>query len=152
MLEALQQSAFSQWMLGSTSIWAYPTILTLHTFGMMVLAGAAMVIDLRLLGFARAIPLTSMRQLFTVIWGALIVNAVTGSMLFAADAPKRAVQPLFLLKLVLIAFGIWTLVIIKRRMDGAPGSADGGMRMVAAASLLLWSFAITAGRLLAYVG
>ena len=33
MLSFLDQSAFAQWLLGSNSIWAYPTVLTLHTFG-----------------------------------------------------------------------------------------------------------------------
>ena len=41
---------------------AYRTVLTLHTFGMMVLAGAALMIDLRLLGFGRAIPLHVSRR------------------------------------------------------------------------------------------
>jgi hypothetical protein len=39
MLAALENSAFSQWLLGSNSIWAYPTVLTVHTLGMMVLVG-----------------------------------------------------------------------------------------------------------------
>jgi len=57
----LSKSSFSTWLLSSNSIWAYPTVLTLHTFGMMVLVGAALMIDLRLLGFGRGIPLQSDR-------------------------------------------------------------------------------------------
>ena len=119
MLSFLDQSAFSQWLLGSNSIWAYPTVLTLHTFGMMVLVGAALMVDLRLLGFGRAIPLGSMSNLFRVMWGAFWLNLVTGTMLFIADATKRATQPLFLLKLALVAAGIITMVMIKRSLfDG----------------------------------
>ena len=55
-LAALDHSAFSTWLRGSDSIWAFPTVLTLHTLGMMVLAGASAVLDLRLLGVARQIP------------------------------------------------------------------------------------------------
>ena len=155
MLESLQQSAFSQWMLGSTSIWAYPTILTLHTFGMMVLAGAAIVVDLRLLGFGRSIPLASIRGMFVAIWYGLFINAITGTLLFVADAAKRGTQPLFLAKLTLIAAGVAILFRIKRHLD-APGRdpvlVSRDTKLLAMASILVWSAAITAGRLLAYVG
>src|SRR3954452_22995019 len=106
MLTSLEQSSFSTWLLSSNSIWAYPTVLTLHTFGMMVLAGAAAMIDLRLLGFGRGIPLSSLRTLFSVIWGGLLLNAVTGSMLFVADATKRGTSLIFLVKMLLIVFGV----------------------------------------------
>jgi hypothetical protein len=155
MLAWLDQSAFSQWLLGSNSIWAYPTVLTLHTFGMMVLVGAALMVDLRLLGFARAIPLGSMRKLFGVMWGAFWLNLVTGTMLFIADATKRATQPLFLVKLTLVALGVVTIVAIKRSMfDGRqePVVIPPPAKRLAIASLLVWCAAITSGRLLAYVG
>jgi hypothetical protein len=155
MLATLDQSAFSQWLLSSNSIWAYPTVLTLHTFGMMVLVGAALMVDLRLLGFGRAIPLSSMGRLFGVMWGAFWLNLVTGTMLFIADATKRATQPLFLVKLALVALGIVTIVLIKRSMfDGRqePLVITGSAKRLAIASLLLWCAAVTAGRLLAYVG
>ena len=155
MLASLDQSAFAQWLLGSNSIWAYPTVLTLHTFGMMVLVGAALMVDLRLLGFGRAIPLGSMGRLFGVMWGAFWLNLVTGTMLFIADATKRATQPLFLVKLTLVALGVVTIVLIKRSMfDGRqePLVITGSAKRLAIASLLLWCAAVTSGRLLAYVG
>ena len=67
MLASLDQSAFSTWLLSSNSIWAYPTVLTLHTFGMMVLVGSALMIDLRLLGFGRAIPISSLERMFRIM-------------------------------------------------------------------------------------
>jgi uncharacterized protein DUF6644 len=155
MLSALDQSAFSTWLLSSNSIWAYPTVLTLHTFGMMVLVGSALMIDLRLLGFGRGIPLSSMERLFRVMWGAFWLNLVTGTMLFIADASKRATQPLFLIKLLLVASGIATIVLIRRRIfDGTtePLVISGASKRLAVASLLVWCAAVTAGRLLAYVG
>ena len=47
--QRLQNSAFTDWFLGSPSIWAYPTVLTLHTVGMAILVGASFVINLRVL-------------------------------------------------------------------------------------------------------
>jgi hypothetical protein len=155
MLTSLDQSAFSTWLLSSNSIWAYPTVLTLHTFGMMVLVGSALMIDLRLLGFGRGIPLASLERLFRIMWGAFWLNLVTGTMLFIADASKRGTQPLFLLKLMLVGSGIATIVLIRRRIfDGTkePVVISGAARRLAVTSLLVWSAAVTAGRLLAYVG
>ena len=155
MLATLDQSAFSTWLLSSNSIWAYPTVLTVHTFGMMVLVGAALMVDLRLLGFGRGIPITSLERLFRVMWGAFWLNLITGTMLFIADATKRATQPLFLVKLLLVASGIATIVLIRRRVfDGTkePMVITVAARRLALTSLLVWCAAITAGRLLAYVG
>ena len=154
MLASLEQSAFSTWLLSSNSIWAYPTVLTLHTFGMMVLVGSAAMIDLRLLGFGRGIPLDSMRALFPVMWGSFWLNAVTGSMLFIADATKRGTSLIFLVKLFLVALGVATIVMIKRDMYDRVGelvTVSGTARLLAVTSLLAWAAAITAGRLLAYV-
>jgi hypothetical protein len=49
---SLQNSAFTDWFLGSDSIWTYPTVLTLHTIGMAILVGASFVINLRILQVA----------------------------------------------------------------------------------------------------
>ena len=155
MLASLDQSAFSTWLLSSNSIWAYPTVLTLHTFGMMVLVGSVLMIDLRLLGFGRGIPISSLERLFGVMWGAFWLNLVTGTMLFIADASKRGTQPLFLIKLLLVGSGIATIVLLRRRVfegSSEPMVITATARRLAVASLLIWCAAITAGRLLAYVG
>ena len=54
---ALQDSAFTDWFLGSDSIWAYPTVLTLHTVGMAMLVGASIVVHLRVWQVGAAIPI-----------------------------------------------------------------------------------------------
>lgn len=155
MLTSLEQSAFSMWLLGSNSIWAYPTVLTLHTFGMMALVGAALMIDLRLLGFAREVPLQSMARLFSIMWASFALNAVTGTMLFVADAAKRGPQLLFWAKLALVGLGLVSTVLIRRahfQGTAEPVVISGATRRLAVVSLLAWSAAVTAGRLLAYVG
>ena len=141
MLESLEGSALSVWLRESTSVWAYPTVLTLHTFGMGLLAGASMAFDLRLLGIARRIPLNALRLLFPLMWSGFWVNAVTGSMLFAANATTRGTSVLFLMKMSFVALGVVTIVLLKRNPT----------KLLAVASLVLWLAAITAGRLLAYL-
>ncbi len=64
LLAALENSGFGTWLRESPSIWAYPAVLTLHTIGLGVLVGGNAVLDLRLLGWGRAIPLAPLEKLF----------------------------------------------------------------------------------------
>ena len=64
----LQDSAFTEWFLGSPSIWAYPTVLTLHTVGLAILVGASFVINLRVLQVSGLIPLHRLQPLYRFIW------------------------------------------------------------------------------------
>jgi hypothetical protein len=152
-LTSLAQSGFSTWLLQSESIWGYPTVLTLHTFGMMVLAGGALVLDLRLLGLGRDIPLQALDRLFRVWWGAFAISAVTGTMLFVAAADVRGVQPLFWGKLALVVLGLVTTVVIRRgyfRAGADTVAITARARGLALVSVFSWIAAITAGRFLAY--
>lgn len=150
----LEGSAMSTWVREALTIWAFPTILTLHTFGMAGLVGASAVLDLRLLGIGRTIPLAPMRTLFRVMWAGFWLNLVTGSVLFAAYASARGTQWLFFVKLLFVATGVTTIVLIERRVYRAKKDAvvvGGTTKSLAVLSLLVWVAAITAGRLLAYV-
>ncbi len=131
-------------------------MLTLHTFGMGILVGASAVLDLRILGVSRDIPVNAMRTLFRIMWFGFWLNLVTGSILFAADATKRGTSVLFGIKLLLVAVGVATIVLIQRHLYGDPdtmksGTINSNTRRLAIVSLLAWLSAITAGRLLAYV-
>ena len=150
----LESSALSTWVSEADTVWAYPTVLTLHTLGLGVLVGASAVVDLRLLGIAHRIPLGPMRSLFRFMWIGFWINAVTGSMLFAADAITLSTSALFMVKLAFVAVGVGTVVLIERHVYGAradPVVVSSTARRLAIASLVVWTAAIMAGRLLAYI-
>lgn len=150
----LEGSAMSTWVREAPTIWAFATILTLHTFGMGVLVGASAVLDLRLLGIGRTVPLAPLSTLFRVMWAGFWLNLLTGSVLFAADASSRGTQWLFFLKLLFVATGVATMILIKSHVYDAktdPIVVSGTTKRLAALSLVVWVAAITAGRLLAYV-
>jgi hypothetical protein len=149
----LEGSAFSIWVREAPTIWAFSTILTLHTFGMGVLVGASGLLALRLLGIGRTMPLAPLQSLYRIMWFGFWLNLITGSMLFAADATSRGTQWLFGIKMLLVAVGVVTMVMIRRQVYGTRTEPviDGSTRTLAAISLAAWIFAITAGRLLAYV-
>jgi len=149
----LQESAFTDGFLGSPSIWAYPTVLTLHTVGMAVLVGASFVVNLRILQIGAAIPLHRLQPLYRFIWIGFAVNLLSGLVLFVTEAADRVVDPIFYVKMGSIAlalgFGVW----IKRTAIDPPGGSHvttARARSLAAASLGLWVIAIVAGRLMAY--
>ncbi len=150
----LESSGLSTWVREGETIWAFPAVLTLHTFGMGLLVGSSAVISLRLLGIGRQVAIAPLETLYSVMWSGFWLNLVTGSMLFAADATKRGTDPLFMVKLVFVAIGVWTIVLIRRHVFESPGggvAAGGNEKMLAALSLAAWILAVTSGRLLAYV-
>jgi hypothetical protein len=152
--ERLQNSAFTEWFLGSPSIWAYPTVLTLHTVGMAILVGASFVINLRVLQVSGAIPLHRLRPLYRFIWFGFAINLLSGLVLFVTEAADRVVDPVFYVKMGSIAAALSFGVVLKRltidRPDG-PQVATILSRSLAGASLSLWTIAIVAGRLMAYL-
>ena len=150
----LQASAFTDWFLGSDSIWTYPTVLTLHTVGMAILVGASFVINLRILQVAGTIPLARLQPLYRFVWIGFTVNLLSGLVLFITEAADRAVDPVFYVKICSIIVALAFGAIVKRRaidraaIQQVPSARS---RLLAAASLALWTVAIVSGRLMAYL-
>jgi hypothetical protein len=168
LLEWLENSGLGMWVAASDSLWGYPAILTLHTFGMALLVGASAVVDLRLLGFGRDVPLAVLRKVSRPVWIGFTVNASTGALLFVGAATQKGTQKLFAVKLTLILLALLADRRIRRVVLGAPAGfatrerpagasaahdtpISTGTRFLAATSLLFWAAAITAGRLMAYI-
>jgi hypothetical protein len=157
MMPWLEGTAIATWVRESPSLWAYPTVLTLHTVGLGIVVGASAVIDLRLLGYAPRIRIGTLAPLFTFMAYAFVLNAATGIMLFMADATTKSTQPVFYIKLTLIFVALWCTFATRRIVHDNPQqqtTVDVVPRhaaRLAVASLLLWASAITAGRLMAYL-
>ena len=152
--QKLQDSEFTNWFLGSDSIWTYPTVLTLHTIGMAMLVGASMVVHLRVLRVAPGFPLDRLRGLYKIAWVGFLINLVSGLVLFITEAADRVVDPVFYIKLGSIGLALWFGVLVKRRLiDREPASVRKarGARLLSMTSLGLWTVAIVAGRLMAYL-
>jgi hypothetical protein len=81
---------------------------------------------------------------------------VTGTVLLVADATTKMTNPDFFVKMVFIALGVVVQRMIEKQVFPRGQPADrplaASARMLAVASLVCWLGAITAGRLLAYVG
>jgi hypothetical protein len=151
-LSKIEQLQFSMWVLQTP----YATILFLHGIGMALVAGFAAVIALRLLGFSPKIPIKSMERLYPWIWWGFAINAVTGTLLLMGDATTKGTNPDFGVKMVFVFAGIIVLKIMRKKVFGDPqldhAPVSSTAKGLAWISLVCWIGAITAGRLLAYVG
>ena len=152
-LEWLQNLPVFVTIAESGSIWGYPTILVLHTAGFALVVGSAVVVNARLLGMARLAPLSTFDLLFPIMWAGFTVNAISGFILFAIAATAKAVQAIFWIKLSLVAIALVVTVRIRRIVKGAgeQGAVPARARVLAVVSLVTWTGAIVAGRLMAYI-
>jgi hypothetical protein len=119
---------------------------------MALLVGTSTVIDLRLLGVARELPLAALKRLYPIIWTGFWLQVVSGLVLLLAYPTKSLTSPAFYIKLALIAAAMLVMVRLERRLPSGDGEAplftSGGS--LALWSLALWLGAITAGRLITY--
>jgi hypothetical protein len=153
-LRAIEDTGISTWLRESESPFAFYFVLLFHTFGLALLVGANAVVDLRLLGVQREIPLAPLKRLFGIMWLGFAVNAVSGVLLLVAYPTKALTNPIFYLKLILIASAVLVMTKLNSQVFDDLSLDEAGMmsrgRTLAKWSLLLWIAAITAGRLLAY--
>jgi hypothetical protein len=156
LLMRLEGSGLSTWLRESQSIMAFPLVLALHTIGLGLVVGCTVVVNLRILGGASQIPLKPLEKFFSIMWLGFAVNAVSGVMLFAKEATTVSVSAVFWIKMTLIALAMWVVTRIKAKVFDDPlidsHPIPGNVRTLALISILLWAGAITAGRLLAYIG
>lgn len=154
MLNWLESTSLAIWLGESPSVWALPTVLTLHTAGMAVLVGTSWVLDLRLLGVGRNVPLSAYRWTFPALAVGLVVNLVTGVLLFIKNPTTWGTAVPFFVKMFLVIVSVATLLPVRSlilRSDAAPDEVSSQFRLLAIVSIFAWTSAVTAGRLLAYL-
>jgi hypothetical protein len=130
--------------------------LVLSDIGLALVVGGIMLIDLRLLGVAKTLPLRSMIGLLRWVWVGFIINALSGGLIFIYGAAGFAANPAFQLKMVLMSLaGINAMIFTVAAARSGDKWLDSGsvprpIRGVATASFVLWLGVVTAGRWMAY--
>jgi len=151
--EALQGSPFGVWARGSS--YAYPAANLVHLMGLVMLVGGIGLLDLRLFGLFRAIPVEPLWRVLTPIGVAgLLLMVPSGLVLFAADAAALAVSETFQLKLMLVAFALLNAgayrLAWRGRLPDWDDTAPRLARALALTSLLFWLTVAALGRMIAY--
>lgn len=155
-LQAIEASGAAAAIRGS--VWIYPVANVGHVAAMIVFAVAVAVMDLAILGAFRG---AAVRRLIDkarrVTLGALAVVALTGLVLFAAEASHVALNPVFQAKMMLLAIGLLNALLVAGPLAAwvstAPVDQAMPLRLRAAAviSLAIWLLVAALGRTIAYV-
>lgn len=139
-------------------LWLYPAVEIAHIVGFVVLVGAAVMFDLRLLGLSATLSARAMaHHLLPWARAALIIVVPSGTLMFAAHATEFVGNPAFRLKLLLLAGAGLNAWLFHRKSFRSVAAWDHerpappGARVAAVVSLLLWAGVIAAGRLIAYL-
>jgi hypothetical protein len=154
-LSWLEQSALGHFMRDS-SLWTYPFVNLLHILGVASLFGATLIMDLRLLGVWKRVPLVFLTdtagQIAKVGFG---TAAFTGIGLLATKATEYYGNPYLIIKFAAISLGLLNVFVLSRssawRARSDPSEKDHRQLVaMAAISLVCWLAAVAAGRFIAY--
>ena len=138
--------------------WTYAAVNTSHILGVAALFGSILVLDLRLLGVSRRLPLAALASTITPIAIVGFVIAVaTGSAMLATKATAYAGNPFLLIKFPAIALGLINVAVLSltpawraRATRELSGGEQRQLAVIGGISLVSWLTAISAGRMIGY--
>jgi hypothetical protein len=138
--------------------WVYPVINLLHILGVAVLFGSVVVIDLRLLGFWRRVPIASVAVVTTPVnVCGLAIAVVTGPALLATKATAYVDNPFLAIKFAAIAAGLINVLALQvspawrsRDIRELSRAERRQLAVIGGVSLVCWLAAVSAGRMIAY--
>jgi hypothetical protein len=154
----LQNEAVHEFV--ATQSWTWPICEMIHFFGMALLVGTVGLLDLRMLGVAKALPVAALERL--IPWGiaGFALNLITGYVFIVGSpgGPKDSLaNTAFQLKMAFILLAGLNVAAfhftgVSRRANavGQGGDAPFAAKIVAASSLFLWLGVIYFGRMIMY--
>jgi len=154
----LEESALGT-ALRDAGVWTYAWLNLLHILGIAALFGAVLVLDLRLIGCWRRIPVAQIAHPTVPLAGMGLVAAVlSGAMMITVNATGYDGNPFLYVKLPLVVLGILNVAVIARLpawRRALAGKADDSMdrwvlRAAGASSLAIWLGVIVCGRMIGY--
>jgi hypothetical protein len=147
------------WAVAGGVPWIWPLCETLHFMGLALLMGVVGVLDLRMLGMAKELPLGPLQRLMPWAILGFVINLITGFLFFAGDPTQYIHNVAFAFKLLFIGLAGVNVILfyvtgLYRRVDGvgAGQSVPAAAKLAAAASLFLWIGVMYWGRMLPFIG
>jgi hypothetical protein len=153
----LEGSALGHAMRNS-GVWAYGVVNLIHILGVASLFGSVLVLDLRLLGVWRQLPIAMLaRPVVPIAATGFSVAVLSGICLITTNATEYIGNPFLLVKFPAIAFGLLNVAVLSRlpawKNRDTRELSKREQRQLAAAggiSLLSWLTAVSAGRMIGY--
>jgi hypothetical protein len=136
------------------SRWLFATGETLHFIGLSLLVGGILIVDLRLLGFIRKVPVRAALAFLPFVIVGFVINLLTGILFFSADPYMYWPNPAFKLKMFLILLAglnalLFTVKEHRHALALGPDENIGTFTKVTAGlSLSFWLVVLLLGRLL----
>ena len=136
--------------------WVWPTCETLHFLGMSLTFGVLMIVNLRLLGFMKAITFPAVHQLLPFGILGYGVNFLTGMVFFISEPGQYTGNVAFHWKMILMMLAGANYLVLTV-YDGAWTVPAGGSpsmlsRLLGASALLLSIGVMYFGRMLPFIG
>jgi hypothetical protein len=151
---ALESTVLSEFVRQST--WMWPVCESIHFMGMSLLIGTVGMFDLRLLGFARSIPIPALHRLIPLGVAGFVLNAATGLCFLTATPDQYLFNRAFHVKAVCILLAGFNVLffygrVFQRLQHLGPGARTPlPARIVGGVSLCAWIGVMSAGRLLTF--
>ena len=157
--------AFADWLV-STPInglvlnyaWSWPTLESLHFLALCLLMGSLLIMDLRLIGFNRIIPLQAVHALMPLAIGSFAVNLITGVAFLFGDPYTYFANWAFWFKMSLIVLAGLNFLVYFTKVEpailklGPNDPTPAFAKAVGVMSLVFWFGVLSYGRLLPYLG
>jgi hypothetical protein len=134
--------------------WLFSACEAVHFIGLSIMAGALIIIDLRLLGLLRQADHRTVEKLIPVAVVGFVLNLASGVTLFVSDPYMYWPNPVFKLKMAFVllagANALWFGLLTARKpiFRFTPERQRALMKATAYVSLISWFLVILAGRLL----
>jgi hypothetical protein len=141
--------------------WLWPLAETLHFFGMALLIGTVGIVDLRMLGVGKGLPIAALEKFIPLGVAGFVVNLLTGFVFVAGNPVGGPIEYLgnlsFQIKMILVLIAGLNLLAFyvtgtsRAAVGVAPDDdAPRNAKVVAAVSLFAWFGVIFFGRLIMY--
>ena len=141
----------------ASSAWAFPTLETIHVIAIATVFGTVAIMDLRLLGLAsKADRVTDLsRDTLTWTWGAFLLAAVSGTLLWVSKVHVYMRDPWFYIKMSLIVAAGINMAIFHAATWRTIGQWDAGRppraaKIAGLTSLALWVVVVFSARVIGF--
>lgn len=141
-----------------SGVWTYGVVNLIHILGVASLFGAVLVLDLRLLGVWRNIPLPAItKPTVPIAATGFCVAAAAGVCLLATKATEYVGNPFVYIKFLVIAAGVLNVLALnalpswkEHRVRELSRQEQSRLAVFGGISLFCWLTAVTAGRMIGY--
>ena len=137
------------WAALQTSPWAYPALEVVHLFGIALLLGNLVLLELRVFGLGVALPVPALARLSLTLAGAgFSLAAASGLLMFGTQPAELLANRAFTLKMLLLLLAACNAGWFHGR--GSLHRLDALARVQMVLSTLIWLGVLTCGRWIAY--